>query len=123
MNFLVVAIVDDYELCPSILNSWEEIGVRGVTILESTGLGRIRKAGLLDNIPLMPSLSDLTDRSEIHHRTLFSVVDSQEMVDKMADIVQKSTGSLEEPNTGFMFVVPVSKVYGMGKHREDRSSE
>lgn len=123
MSFLVVAIIDDYELCPSILDSWEEIGVRGVTILESTGLGRIRKAGLLDNIPLMPSLSDLLDRDEIHHRTLLSVVDSQEMVDKMADIVQKMTGDLEEPNTGFMFVVPVTQVFGMGKHRKDRSNE
>jgi len=123
MSFLVVAIIDDVEFCPSILNSWEEIGVRGVTILESTGLGRIRKAGLLDTIPLMPSLSDILERAETHHRTLFSVVDSQELVNKMAEIVQNMTGSLEEPNTGFMFVVPVVQVFGMGKHRQDRSNE
>lgn len=123
MSFLVIAIIDDVELCPSILEAWENIGVKGVTILESTGLGRIRKAGLLDDIPLMPSLEDLFEKDEIHHRTLFSVVESQEMADRMAEAVQQSTGDLEEPNTGFMFVVPVLKVFGMGKHREDRTNE
>lgn len=123
MSFLVVAIINDVELCPIILESWENIGVKGVTILESTGLGHIRKAGLMEDIPLLPSLEDLYKEDEIHHRTLFSVVDTQEMADKMAEIVQQSTGNLEEPNTGFLFVVPVLRVLGMGKHRQDRSNE
>lgn len=123
MSFLVVAIIDDVELCPSIMSAWEEIGVLGITILESTGLGRIRKAGLLDNIPLMPSLEDLFENDEIHHRTLLSVVENQEIVNQMAAAVQKLTGDLDGPNTGFMFVVPVVQVIGMGKHRPDRSTE
>ena len=123
MSFLVVAIINDMELCPIILESWENIGVKGVTILESTGLGHIRKAGLMEDIPLLPSLEDLYKEDEIHHRTLFSVVDTQEIADKMAEIVQQLTGDLEEPNTGFLFVVPVLRVLGMGKHRQDRSNE
>lgn len=123
MSFLVVAIINDVELCPIILESWENIGVKGVTILESTGLGHIRKAGLMEDIPLLPSLEDLYKEDEIHHRTLFSVVETQEIADKMAEIVQQLTGDLEEPNTGFLFVVPVLRVLGMGKHRQDRSNE
>ena len=71
MNYLVVLIVNDIDDTPSILNAWENAGVLGVTIIESTGLGRIRRAGLSEDIPLMPSLHDLYQFGEANHRTLF----------------------------------------------------
>ena len=123
MSYLVVLIVNDIEHCPSILKAWEQAGVLGVTILDSTGLGRIRRAGLRDDLPLMPSLSDLLESDEVHHRTLFSVVESQAEVDKMVSAAQKVIGDLEQPHTGFLFVVPVLQVYGLGKHRTQRHLE
>jgi nitrogen regulatory protein P-II 1 len=123
MNYMVVLVVDDIERCPALLDGWEEAGVSGVSILASTGLGRIRKAGLFDDMPLLPNLHDLFKKEEVQHRTLFSVVETQEMVDKMVAVVERIIGDLDEPHTGFMFVVPVSKVYGFGKHRTDRSME
>ena len=123
MNYLVVLIVDDIDDCPAILDAWEAAGVLGVTILASTGLGRIRRAGLRDDLPLIPSLQDMIEGEEVHHRMLFSVVDNQEMVDKMVAIDQKIIGNLEKPHTGFLFVVPVSQVHGLGNHRLDRSVE
>jgi len=123
MNYLVVLVVNDIDDYPAILDAWEAAGVLGVTILASTGLGHIRKAGLRDDMPLMPSLQDLFESEEIHHRTLMSVVDSQELVDKMVAIAQEVIGDLEKPNTGFLFVVPVIQAYGLGKHRTNRSGE
>lgn len=123
MSYLVVLVVDDIEQCPAILDAWEEAGVLGVTLLASTGLGRIRKAGLRDDMPLLPRLSDLFEKEEVQHRTLFSVVESQELVDKMAAVVKQIVGDLDDPHTGFMFVMPVSQVIGFGKHRPDRSLE
>lgn len=123
MNYLVVLIVDNIDDCPRILAAWEEAGVLGITILESTGLGRIRRAGLNEDLPLMPSMHDLYQFGEVHHRTVFSVVDSQEMVDKMVATAQQVIGDLDNPHTGFLFVVPVSQSLGLGRHRIDRSSE
>lgn len=123
MEYLVVLIVDDIDDCPAILDAWEAAGVLGITILSSTGLGHIRKAGLRDDMPLMPSLQDLFESEEVNHRTLLSVVDSQELVDKMVLIAQKVIGSLEDPHTGFLFVVPVIQSYGLGKHRTNRANE
>lgn len=120
MNFLVVLIVDDPENCPQILDAWEESGVTGVTILESSGLGRYRKAGLRDDLPLMPSLRDLFETDEVHHRTLMSVVDSQDKVDALITRAQEVIGALDDPHTGFLFVVPVTQVVGFGrKDRQD----
>jgi nitrogen regulatory protein PII len=123
MNQLVVLVVNDIDDVPRILTAWEGAGVLGVTILESTGLGRIRRAGLREDIPLMPSISDLYQFGEIQHRTLLSVVDSQEMVDTMIRVVEDVIGDLDEPNTGFLFVMPVTQIVGLGKHRADRSNE
>jgi len=115
MSYLVVMIVDDPDQTQAILEAWEELGVNGVTILESTGLGRVKKATLLDDLPLIPSLHDILSTREIHHRTLLSVVDDEDIVDKMAENAQKITGKLEDPNTGFLFVLPVLKAYGLNR--------
>jgi nitrogen regulatory protein P-II 1 len=123
MSYLVVLIVDDIDDCAAVLDAWEAAGVFGITIFASTGLGRVRRAGLRDDLPLMPSLQDLFSGEEEQNRTLISVVDSQEMVDKIVAIAQDITGDLEKPHTGFLFVVPVIQAYGMGKHRTDRSKE
>ena len=123
MSYLVVLIVNDPDDCPDILSAWEEAGVLGVTILESTGLGRIRRAGLRDDVSIMPSLRDLFSRSEIHNRTLLTVVEDREIVDRLVAIAQEIIGDLDEPHTGFLFVVPVIEAYGLGRHRRDRSKE
>ena len=123
MSYLVILIVDIVDHCPPILDAWEEAGVTGVTILASTGLGHIRRAGLREDLPLMPSLEDLFEGDEVHHRTMLSVVDNQEIVEKMVDIAQRVIGDLDDPNTGFLVVLPVLQVYGLGSHRTDRSKE
>jgi nitrogen regulatory protein PII len=123
MNYMVVLIVNNIDDCPIILDAWEDAGVVGVTILASSGLGHIRKAGLRDDMPLLPNLQDLFESEEVQHRTLLSVVDSLELVDKMVALAQQVIGNLEDPHTGFLFVLPVLQAYGLGKHRTDRSSE
>ena len=120
MSYLVVMIVDNPDDCPAILESWEALGVSGVTILESTGLGRLKRAGLRDDLPLMPSLRDLFESNEEHHRTLMSVVDDEAKVDEMIAVAQKITGDLDESHTGFLFVVPVLRAYGLGNKRSSR---
>jgi nitrogen regulatory protein P-II 1 len=123
MNYLVVLIVDKTDDCPAILDAWAAAGVLGMTMLASTGIGNMRRAGLRDDMPLMPCLQDLFESEEVQHRTLLVVVDSQELVDKMVAIAQQIVGNLEDPHTGFLFVVPVIQTYGLGKHRTDRSDE
>jgi nitrogen regulatory protein PII len=117
MYQMVVLIVNDPDDCPEILEAWEALGLSGVTILESSGLGRVRRAGMQDDFPLLPSMRDYFEGSEIHHRTLFSVVDDPAKVDRMIEAAQRVIGDLEEEHTGFLFVVPVSRVVGMGKDR------
>jgi nitrogen regulatory protein P-II 1 len=115
VSYLVVLIVDDPDDCPSILDAWESLGVSGITILESTGLGRLRRASMREDMPLIPSLRDFLNAREIPRRTLFSVVEDEETTDKMAAAAQSIIGSLDNPHTGFLFIIPVLKAFGLGQ--------
>jgi nitrogen regulatory protein P-II 1 len=115
MYSMVIFVLDDVDKCKDVLNAWEAIGIFGVTILESSGLGRVHQAGMRDDLPLMPSLSDLFKSTETRHRTLFTVTKHQEKIDALVEATQSVVGDLEQPNTGFLFVLPVSQVYGRSK--------
>jgi nitrogen regulatory protein PII len=112
MYYLVVFVLDDPDKTHDVLDAWEEIGIRGITILESTGFGRVRRWGLRDDIPLMPGLDDLFREEEARHRTLFTVVREQEQIDAIVATTQSVVGDLNKDDTGLIFVLPVSQVYG-----------
>jgi nitrogen regulatory protein PII len=113
---LVVFVLDCSEQCPDLLNAWEEAGAVGITILESTGLRRVQ-AALREDLPLMPSLRDLLAGQETHHRTLFTVVPDDATVDRIVAATERVVGDLSRPNSGFLFVVPVSRALGLHKQQ------
>lgn len=118
--YMVILVLHKMDECTPVLDAWEEIGVGGITILESSGLGRVRKAGDSSKMPLMPSLADFLKRPEERHRTIFSVVDSEAMVDRLIEATEKIIGNLEGPENGVLFALPVFKAKGI-KGGQERS--
>ena len=126
MYHMVLLVLDDMDQCQSVLDAWDAAGASGMTILESTGLGTIRKAAAIrDDLPLMPSLSNLFRQQERRHRTIFTVVESEEMVDRLVEAVESLVGDLNEPHNGILFVLPVSRVVGLrgSKDRAQKSND
>ncbi len=114
MSYMVMFVLDDIDKCSPIFDAWEEAGVKGITILESTGLGRIRRqGGYRDDLPLMPSIRNLLQTREEPHRTLFTLVKTEEMIDKIIAATESVIGSLNEPNKGIIFAMPVIRVVGI----------
>ena len=85
MYYMVLLVLDKIERVPDVLQAWETTGVGGITILESTGLGRARRSGIRDDLPLMPSLIDFLRGKEERHRTLFTVVEGDQWVDRLIE--------------------------------------
>lgn len=112
-DFMVMMVVNNLDECPSILEAWEAAGVGGITILESSGLGRVRQSSRWEDLPLMPSLSDFLKTPEQRHRTIFAVVDSEERVDELVKTTEAIVGNLEKPDNGVIFVLPVLRAYGL----------
>lgn len=119
MTHLLVLVLDNMEQCPDVLDAWEGVGVTGVTILESTGLNRMRQ-GIRDDFPLLPSLRSMLAGRETHHRTLFSVVEDEAVLERAIEVTQRLVGDLSQPYTGLLFVVPVSRVLGLKRNEESR---
>jgi len=112
MYYMVILIVDDLNSCPDVLDAWDSAQVPGITVLESTGMGRLRQDSIRDDIPMMPSLSELFRTREHRHRTIFSVVEGEEMVDRLISKSEEILGDLNQPNSGVLFVLPVSRIVG-----------
>ncbi len=117
--YLVVCVLSAIEKCPDVLDAWEAAGVAGITILESTGLGQIRRErGVRDDLPLMPSLIQLFRGQEVRHRTFFSLVHDEAMVDRLIEATQAIVGDLNQPDNGIIFVLPVSRAEGLRRPAE-----
>jgi nitrogen regulatory protein PII len=114
-SFMVVFVMDDSEYLEEVLSAWEEVGVSGVTVLHSTGLGRVRQSIYMDDLPIFPSLENLEQAQESFSRTLFTVVDSLEIVQEVVNAAQRVVGDLSNPRTGVLFVLPVVQAFGLNK--------
>ncbi len=114
MAKLIMLVLADRDLCEDVVDIWKAAGVPGITILESTGLGR-RQVGIRDDMPLMPSLSDLLASQESHHRTLFSVIEDEATLERVIVATKQIIGDFSRHNTGLLFVIPVTQVFGFEK--------
>ncbi|MBI5298268.1 MAG: hypothetical protein HY869_22545 [Chloroflexi bacterium] len=116
--YLILFVLHDPDYLDELLAAWEAEGVRGVTVLFSTGLGRIRqKSAMRDDIPLMPSLEDFYEAPDDLSRTLFTTVQDHALVDALVTATRRVVGNLEDPDTGLLLVMPVLEAYGLQKGR------
>ena len=118
MAELVVLVLDDPGKIEAVLNVWLSLGISGATILDSSGLNyQLSNHNLRDDVPLFPSLSNLLRGREEQHRTLFVVVpDGFDILALVAE-TEKIVGSLEAPDTGILFTMPVSRVWGLNRRQ------
>jgi hypothetical protein len=122
MQHLVLLVLNDVSRLNEILVAWEDAGVGGITVLATTGMGRIRqKIALRDDFPLIPSIHDLlvNANEEILNRMLFSLVDSDELADKLVEVTENILGDLRKPRNGIMAILP-ARVFGIDRSWKER---
>jgi nitrogen regulatory protein PII len=115
--FFVLFVLHDETKLSELLDAWDGVGVGGITVLPSTGMGRISKfAALREDLPLIPSLAALlAEHDELLNRTLFTIVHDQALVDRLVSATERVVGGLDQENTGILAVMPIAQVYGMRK--------
>lgn len=114
--YLILFVLDNPDKLEELLDAWEEAGTGGATVLVSSGMHRMLNHGFRDDIPLMPGLDDFYKRVEDYHRTLFTIVKNDEMLNKIVGATQEVVGDLNKPNTGILVVLPTTQVYGLEKN-------
>lgn len=116
MGKMILMVLDDLEKLEDVLQAWRKAGSHGITILESSGVGRLLGwHGARDDLPIFPRLRHLLASREVHHRTLFTVVGDDVDVEAFFDATEAVVGSFDKPNTGVIFALPVFAARGDGK--------
>lgn len=104
-------VLDDEARLDEVLAAWEQVGVRGATILESTGMAR-QRGYLNDDLPLFPSISTLMKSTKDFNFTLFTLLDERLTPEALLAATESVIGDLSQPNTGVFFALPLSLVKG-----------
>jgi nitrogen regulatory protein PII len=113
---MILFVLNEPAKLQALLESWEAAGASGATVFYSSGMGRIQQsAGLRDDLPLMPSLSDFFGSNPELNRTLFTIVKDDETVRRVIAATRAVIGDLDKPNTGLLVVLPVEQADGLEK--------
>jgi hypothetical protein len=112
-SYLLIMVLDDSNRLNEVLEAWRTAGIRGTTILESTGLNRVLPRHTAQ--PMFVGFSQMFGGGRVGHQTLFAIIDSLELAEAAVSATEAVIGKLTDPNTGIMFVTPVLQVWGLPK--------
>jgi nitrogen regulatory protein P-II 1 len=104
--YMILFVLNNMNHLDKVLEKWNEIGIEGVTIIESTGIHRL----LTSTTPMRYQLGD-SRLIEVGNYTLISIVPNKELIAKCIKATEAVVGSLNQPNTGIL----VSWQLGQGK--------
>lgn len=114
MPQLVCLVVFDPGKVDDVVHAWVEREVRGLTLIESSGLAHhVSDLSQRDDLPLFPSLRKILETVEHHSRLMFSVVHDGFDIDGLIAATEAVLGRLDDPNTGILFVLPVTRAAGL----------
>jgi nitrogen regulatory protein PII len=110
MNLLVV-VLNHEEHLRTLLEKFPEIDVRGATVIDSTGMGQLLTA----DVPIFSTLTRVLSGANrrVENYTLFSVIRTEETLEKAIALVHEVAGDLKKPDSGILFVVPITRIEGL----------
>jgi nitrogen regulatory protein PII len=106
--YMIMLVLDNPDQLDEVLESWESVGIHGATIVESTGIQRLRRK----RVP-MRYIFATPGFIEQGHLTLFVIVPTKKMVNDCLRATQQVVTDLEGPNTGVFAAWPLSVVRGV----------
>ena len=113
--FVLFIVLNEIDYLDDIMAEFVNIGVCGATILDSQGMASAIVNGQNKNIPLFGSLKKLLADARPYNKTIFTVLENEEMVDKTVASINKVLADASQPGAGFMFTMPIGKTYKIGK--------
>lgn len=108
---LLVMVLDDVTHLSEVLEAWIGAGVKGVTILESTGVNRMLMRTSARS--MFMGFSQLFGSGRVGHNTLFAVIDSLDIAEAAVQATEGIIGDLTRPHTGIIFALPIAQTWGM----------
>jgi nitrogen regulatory protein PII len=112
--YVLFQVLEQTELLPQIVEKLASIGVPGVTVLDSIGMGRILLQTSAD-APTVEVVKSVLGKRQPTNRTIFAVIDQEETLKKAVDAIKSLCGDLNDPGKGIIFVFPLKMAEGIRK--------
>lgn len=109
--WMVMLVLDDCDCLDTMLDAWEQAGIGGVTIVESTGIQRRRVQR--GRLPIRFDFEGLLHPDQEGHYTLFAIVAGEEMARRGLAAAESVLGDLDQPHTGVLAAWPLGLVKGV----------
>jgi nitrogen regulatory protein PII len=104
----IFLVLNKIEKLDDVLKTFLDCGVKGATILNSTGMGGM----LAGEVPLFASLGLALHEDRPYSYTIFAVMDKSK-VDSVIDAIDDCLDGLDKPDTGILMVLPVERAAGL----------
>lgn len=104
-------VLNETDYLDEILAKFVDIGVRGATILDSQGMAGALAGSHNKDFPFFGSLKLLFEGARPYNKTIFTVLESEELLEKTVATIREILGDIDRPGVGFMFSIPLSNVY------------
>lgn len=107
---LVVAVIEDVTVIPKIMSDFLDKGIKGATVLDSYGMGRILSRSHR-KVPQKEVISYILSENRPTNRTVFIIVEDDALQTAL-DIFQEQVGDFSQPKTGILFSVKIDQFFG-----------
>ncbi len=109
---LLILIMRDAKKLEELLLAFSAKGIGGATVLDCQGMGEILvRSQRKEDIPFYDLISELLDANAPSGKLVLMAA-TDECIIKIKETVYEVIGSLDMPNTGVMFGVPISFAEG-----------
>lgn len=116
--FMILCVIDQTDHLKTVLKAWQQNGITGVTILESTGLHRLITQA---HVPMRYVFGAASP--ERGNTTLFTIVDSEETIQRCLEVTENVIGDFNEPNTGIFIAWPLGFAKGVNAKQTRQSGK
>ena len=112
MMKLLVFVLNNIDLLDDLLENFIKTGIKGATIIESTGMARVLTSNGHADIPIFGSLKLILSAMQPFNKTIFVALKNEE-VDKCIKCIKEVVGNLDTPNSGILFTLPIDYIEGL----------
>ncbi|HZJ83049.1 MAG TPA: P-II family nitrogen regulator [Clostridia bacterium] len=106
-------VLNETEYLDDVLAALVHVGVKGATILDSQGMGSALIHNQDKDIPVFGFLKSFLETSHPYNKTIFSILETEELVDEVVAAIKEVVGDINQPGIGMVFTVPVGRIYGI----------
>ena len=109
---LLVLVLSKYEKLDKFLVALDKAGIKGATVINSTGMAHLLND---ETDAILGSIRAYLSPEREDNRTVF-IVTCQKKIKKAIEVIHDVFGSLNQPDTGVLFVIPTVYTEGIGNN-------